>query len=117
MLKRKTISSAVRTELLSRSVCANNPINHATGCKGYICPLWSYRNGFFDESGKQIDHIIEYSLGGTNDISNLQVLCPCCHAVKTKRCAKQKWDFTSDDIDVGRAHMDTDKKRKRSNSL
>jgi 5-methylcytosine-specific restriction endonuclease McrA len=67
----------------------------------------------FDESGMQIDHIIEVKHGGTNEITNLQALCPCCHAVKTRRCAKQSWTFTSPEIDSGRAHMVIDIKRKR----
>jgi 5-methylcytosine-specific restriction endonuclease McrA len=119
MTTRKTIKADIRRELLSREKCANYPFVPATGCIGYKCPLWLSNNGFFDESGKEIDHIVEVTHGGTNDISNLQVLCPCCHAVKTKRCAKQKWDFTSEEIDSGKAHMETEKpkKRKRSSSL
>ena len=118
-MNRKIIPSSVRKELLERETCANVPGSFAPGCKDYYCPLWKSNGGYFDESGKQIDHIVEVTLGGTNDITNLQVLCPCCHAVKTKRCSKQKWDFTSDDIDVGRSHMETDRpvKRKRANSL
>jgi 5-methylcytosine-specific restriction endonuclease McrA len=118
-MNRKIIPSSVRKELLERNVCANVPGNFAPGCKDYYCPMWKSNGGYFDESGKQIDHIVEVTHGGSNDITNLQVLCPCCHAVKTKRCAKQKWDFTSDDIDIGRSHMETDRpvKRKRANSM
>jgi len=115
--KRKIIPLATRTELLSRLSCANRPESPAIGCKGYSCPLWKCGNGFFDESGKEIDHIIEVKHGGTNEISNLQVLCPCCHSVKTKRCAKQKWDFNSIELEQGVAHMETDKKRRRSDSF
>ena len=39
----------------------------------------------FDESGYQIDHIVELRHGGSNDTSNLQALCPACHSVKTSR--------------------------------
>jgi 5-methylcytosine-specific restriction endonuclease McrA len=39
----------------------------------------------FDESGYDIDHIQELRHGGTNDITNLQALCPPCHRVKTAR--------------------------------
>ena len=105
---------------MSRKYCANSPSNPAPGCKGYMCPLWdSPRFGQFDESGIQIDHIIEVCNGGTNDITNLQTLCPCCHAVKTRRCSRQSWDFNSIELDQGVAHMDTEsfKKRKRSNSV
>lgn len=112
---RKTISKKVIKTLDEIVYCNNVPGKFAPGCKDYICPMWKSNNGMFDESGKQIDHIVEVTHGGTNDISNLQVLCPCCHSVKTKRCAKQKWDFTSEDIDIGVAHMETDRKRKRKN--
>ena len=71
------------------------------------------------EFAKQIDHIVEVKHGGTNDLSNLQALCPCCHAVKTRRCAQQSWEFTSPEIDSGRANMIIDapaKKRQRPTS-
>ena len=119
MSNRKPIPAKVKNELINlRKQCANNPSDQAPGCSSYYCPLWgSMRNGFFDESGFQIDHIVEVKHGGTNDISNLQLLCPCCHAVKTKRCARQKWDFTSPEIDFGRAYMETsDRKKRRRNS-
>jgi hypothetical protein len=117
MAERKTVSAKVKNELISlRKQCANNPSEQAPGCNGYYCPLWSFRNGFFDESGYQIDHIVEVKHGGSNEISNLQLLCPCCHSVKTKRCARQKWDFTSPEIDFGRAYMETNCKKRRRNS-
>jgi 5-methylcytosine-specific restriction endonuclease McrA len=116
MTTRKPISACVRRELLTRNQCANSPTNPAPGCRGYSCPMWNFRNGLFDESGFEIDHIIEVTHGGTNELNNLQVLCHSCHAVKTKRCAKQKWDFNSNEIDSGRSYMDVCKKRKRSNS-
>jgi len=50
---------------------------------GYICPQWKNYNGSFDKSMYHIDHIIELRHGGTNHPSNLQALCPSCHAVKT----------------------------------
>jgi len=110
MLKRKTITTSIRKELLLTPVCANNPNSFAPGCKGYVCLLWKNGgNGLFDEAGKEIDHIVEVTHGGTNELSNLQVLCPNCHSVKTKRCAKQNWNFTSTEIDIGRSHMDIDK--------
>ena len=118
MAERKSIPASVKNELINNNkCCANNPSAQAPGCKSYYCPLWKSSNGFFDESGYQIDHIVEVKLGGTNELSNLQLLCPCCHAVKTKRCAKQKWDFNSYEIEFGRAHMEIQSgKRKRSNS-
>lgn len=54
----------------------------AASISNYKCPL----NGEpFDESGYEIDHIQELRDGGSNDISNLQALCPMCHRVKTSR--------------------------------
>ena len=111
--RRICITASIRNILLSQTVCANNPINFAPGCKGYICPLWKNGNGLFDESGLEIDHIIEVTHGGTNELSNLQSLCPCCHSVKTKRCAKQSWDFNSIEIDTGVSHMETNLKKKK----
>ena len=127
-MSRKAISASVRDELLRSNQCANRPSPFAPGCKGYVCPLWIYNQGFFDESGYQIDHIVEVAHGGTNNIDNLQLLCPCCHAVKTKRCAKQKWEFNSCEIDQGRSFMEQDRPtkllkethdntRKRKNSI
>ena len=104
---------------MTRNQCDNKPDSPGIGCKGYSCPLWKCNNGLFDESGREIDHIIEVKHGGTNELTNLQLLCPCCHSVKTKRCAKQKWNFTSEEIDTGCGFMEIEqrpKKRHRSNS-
>jgi hypothetical protein len=76
--------------------------------------MWKSNGGYFDESGFQIDHIVEVKHGGGNELVNLQMLCPSCHSVKTKRCAQQNWEFTSGEIDFGRAKMETnERKRKR----
>ena len=115
---RVTIPSVVKKEVLTRNKCDNKPDNPAVGCKGYECPLWKCNQGLFDESGKEIDHIIEVKHGGTNELTNLQLLCPCCHSVKTKRCAKQKWDFNSIEIENGAGYMEIElpnKKRKIQN--
>jgi 5-methylcytosine-specific restriction endonuclease McrA len=49
---------------------------------GYRCPM---DNKPFDESGYEIDHIVELCKGGSNEDSNLQALCIMCHRVKTSR--------------------------------
>jgi hypothetical protein len=35
----------------------------------------------WDESSCDIHHIIEKSIGGTNDVSNLIIVCPNCHRI------------------------------------
>ena len=75
MPKRK-VSEALKKQVAGRQRyrCATIP--------NYTCPM---NNEPFDESGYDIDHIVELRSGGTNDISNLQALCPACHRVKTSR--------------------------------
>ena len=70
---RTAIPNLIRRVILQRTHCDNSPHNPAIGCKEYICPLWKCNNGMFDESGKEIDHIIEVKFGGTNELKNLQV--------------------------------------------
>ena len=43
------------------------------------------KQGNFDESGYEIDHIHEFSQTHDNNESNLQALCKTCHGVKTSR--------------------------------
>jgi 5-methylcytosine-specific restriction endonuclease McrA len=75
MSKRK-VSESVKKQVAGRQryKCATLP--------NYSCPL---KNEPFDEAGYDIDHIVELRNGGSNDISNLQALCPACHRVKTTR--------------------------------
>ena len=85
---RTTIPSATRKELMMRYQCDNKPDNPGIGCKGYECPLWKCNNGLFDESGREIDHIVEVKHGGTNELTNLQLLCPNCHSFTENYRAK-----------------------------
>jgi hypothetical protein len=105
---RTPISNRKKAEVAASGKCHNRPDRPAVGCIGYDCPMWRLNGGNFDEAGFEIDHIVEVKHGGTNEIHNLQALCPSCHAVKTKRCSKQKWDFTSEEIESGRSHMAVD---------
>ena len=104
--KRKIIPAVIKKSVLARPQCENSPIVPATGCRGYRCPLWIYNSGVFDEAGCEIDHIVEVAQGGSNEITNLQVLCPSCHSVKTRRCAKTKWLYDSESLDSGTAPME-----------
>lgn len=75
MSKRK-VSESVKKQVAGkqRFRCATIP--------SYKCPMNSES---FDEAGYDIDHIVELRSGGSNDITNLQALCPACHRVKTSR--------------------------------
>ena len=77
-----------KTTLLQQqqNKCAN--FINSNVVPNYNCPLL---DGIFDESGFDIDHIKEVVIGGNNDISNLQLLCKCCHSVKTKRFLKKRF--------------------------
>jgi hypothetical protein len=87
--KRAYVSEKVRHTILARQAkkCANKPGRKSYGLSGFACPLWTAGTGAFDESGLHIDHITEWTLTHDNSPENLQALCPCCHAVKTKRFA------------------------------
>jgi len=80
MVKRK-VSEAIKKMVAGRQryTCATIP--------NYTCPM---RGRPFDESGYDIDHIKELRHGGSNDIANLQALCPACHRVKTTRNTTQQ---------------------------
>ena len=48
--------------------------------------------------GTHVDHILAKAKGGTDDLSNLQVVCPPCHALKSihdqgknPRLRKRRW--------------------------
>jgi len=79
--------------------------------KKYFCPMWRLNDGLFDQGGYEADHITELATGGTNDITNFQLICPSCHAVKTKNFMKQpvvngRREFTAEERMSGRAYMD-----------
>lgn len=57
------------------------------GIEDYECPL---KNRSGDASGFHVDHILPVADGGKDELDNLQLLCPCCHAVKTKRDADNR---------------------------
>ncbi len=90
-MARRAVPKDCVADLLTKqnNKCANTLDNPAIGLNNYICPLWLLYEGKFDEAGYECDHIIEVCQGGTNEIDNLQLLCPSCHTVKTKRFIKQ----------------------------
>jgi len=89
-LTKRNVTEATKKRIAGQQYykCANKPGLQLRGLKNYKCPLWQKNNeskGSFDESGYDIDHIIEHSCGGNDSDTNLQALCKSCHLVKTKR--------------------------------
>ena len=90
MLKKKrnvTESTKKRVAGKQNYKCNNKPGRKLKGLRKYSCPLWKDKKnpGSFDESGYEIDHIVEHCLSHDDSESNLQALCVSCHRVKTKR--------------------------------
>jgi 5-methylcytosine-specific restriction endonuclease McrA len=84
--KKRSLTEAQKKKVAARQdfKCANKNIG-MKGLENYECPLWKYREGRFDESGYDIDHIIELAKEGSDTLDNCQALCICCHRVKTSR--------------------------------
>ena len=75
------------TESQKKRVAGRQRYTCAASVPEYTCPM---RGEPFDESGYEIDHIIELRDGGTNEETNLQALCIMCHRVKTNRMTTVK---------------------------
>ncbi len=78
MSERRSIPSALRSSIFERDN------KTCVGIDKFACP-WKKIAIPIPESQLDIDHKIAICLGGTNDASNLQLLCKSCHAEKTKR--------------------------------
>lgn len=93
-----------------KQVAGRQRFTCAANVEGYTCPL---QGKPFDESGYEIDHVIELRNGGTDDLENLQALCLMCHRVKTNRnttaarkpkaepSTKKKQGWSVDNTEVG----------------
>jgi len=90
----RKVSESVKKRVAGRQYykCANKPDANLRGLEGFDCPLWKIDNfkGDFNESGYEIDHIIEHSVSKNDDAMNLQALCLMCHSLKTKRFMTQR---------------------------
>lgn len=86
----RTLKESEKKDVASEQCfkCANFLGSNLPGLEGYECPIWlkpaDKNPGSFDKSSYQIDHKIEFSVSRDDSRENLQALCPCCHAVKTK---------------------------------
>jgi 5-methylcytosine-specific restriction endonuclease McrA len=81
------ISNRRKVKQHTHMVRANGPLDIALfyqkcGMLGWKCQLCKKE---LDESTATIDHIVPVSLGGTNDIDNLQPLCHSCNCRKGNR--------------------------------
>ncbi|MFF5400503.1 HNH endonuclease [Peribacillus butanolivorans] len=77
--------------------------------ENHTCQVCGFKEGYFNTKNKklwiiEVDHIIEKSKGGGETVDNLWVLCPNCHAKKTrgiitidssKRVVKEKGNIIS----------------------
>ena len=81
------ISESIKKSIAGKQKfkCANTPFSNIKGLENYKCIFWLNRDGSFDESGYEIDHINEFVVTHDNNIDNLQALCRACHGVKTIR--------------------------------
>jgi 5-methylcytosine-specific restriction endonuclease McrA len=89
--KKRSLTEAQKKKIVAKQgyKCANKN-STIKGLDGYQCPLWKSNDGTFDESGYQIDHIIELADNGEDTIDNCQALCLSCHRVKTTRFTTKK---------------------------
>ena len=91
----RTVTAAQKKFIAGRQFnkCANKPGAILKGFETYECPLWQRADehrGCFDQSGYDIDHIIEFSISHDDTNDNLQALCKSCHSMKTKKFAMEK---------------------------
>ena len=92
------MSKRTLTDSQKRTIAGKQRYKCAT-ITNYECPLWNgNRDGSFDESGYEIDHIIEFSLTQNDNVDNLQALCLLCHRVKTKRFTQKRKKILNVDI-------------------
>lgn len=91
----RNVSESVKKRIAGKQYhkCANNPDCDIRFLDNFECPLWKINGsnrGAFDESGYEIDHVIEHSISKDDSEKNLQALCLNCHRVKTKRYATSR---------------------------
>jgi hypothetical protein len=103
-MAKRSVSDSIKKKVAGRQFfkCNNKIAVDIIGLKDYLCPLWQKQDdnkGCFDESGYDIDHIVEHSITADDNPDNLQALCKSCHSVKTKRFLNKKTDDGVDTSD------------------
>ena len=112
----QTLVIKENTALLRKQRLPKRPyLNHTAKCilaarqrfrcanPDQICPLYKLGDGTFSENGLyEVDHIVPYGLSGLHS-GNLHVLCPVCHARRTRLLIaernRQEGDSDSDNND------------------
>ena len=90
MPPKRTVALSLKKKIAAKQnyKCANSQNKELAGLENYKCLLWQItgpNQGIFDESGYEIDHILEKSISNDDAEENLQALCVGCHRVKTTR--------------------------------
>ncbi len=85
----KYVSDKIRQNVMEKQngKCANTPTSNLNFIGDFECPCWQTegsKKGKFIKGKFELDHIMESSVGGTNEEHNVQYLCLYCHDEKTR---------------------------------
>ena len=64
--------------------CAKSFVTCEVTGDGYATHTCTWGNKQLRPGAADLDHVVPLADGGTNDEANLQVLCKCCHGLKTE---------------------------------
>ena len=63
--------------------CARSIVTCEVVQNGYATPVCPWGERTLPRDAADVDHTLPLADGGTDDEDNLQVLCKCCHGIKT----------------------------------